>query len=171
MKQQAGKVRVVYKNFVVHPERVMPAHMAACAAGKQGKFLEFKHAWWEKGYGEYAKTRDPGKLGEPTILAIAKDIGLDMNKFNADRKGEECKAQIAADMKELNKFGVNGTPSFFVNGKFTMFSGPGPLNAMIDKAVADVGSSGVPAADYYQKVVIDKGLKKFRSKADASKGG
>ena len=52
-----------------------------------------------------------------------------------------------------------------------MFSGPGPLNAMIDKAIADVGSSGVPADQYYQKVVLEKGLKKFRSKADASKGG
>ncbi len=171
MKQQNGKVRVVYKNFVVHPERVMPAHMAACAAGKQGKFLEFKHAWWDKGYGEYAKTRDPGKLGEPTILAIAKDLGLDMNKFNADRNGDECKQQIGADMKELNKFGVNGTPSFFVNGKFTMFSGPGPLNAMIEQAEKDVGSSGVPADQYYQKVVVEQGEKKFRSKADSAKGG
>lgn len=162
MKSQAGKVRVVYKNFVVHPERVMPAHLAGCAAGKQGKFLEFKHAWWTKAYAAH-------KLGEPTILAIAKDIGLDMAKFDADRKGDQCKQQIGADMKELNKFGVNGTPSFFINGKFTMFSGPGPLKAMIDQAAADVGSSGVPAAQYYQKVVLEQGLKKFRSKKDATK--
>ena len=44
MKEYDGKVRVVYKNMVVHPQVVTKAHLAGCAAGKQGKFVEFKNA-------------------------------------------------------------------------------------------------------------------------------
>jgi len=84
-------------------------------------------------------------------------------------EGDECKAALRKDMSELMKFHVNGTPSFFINGKFTMFSGPGPFNAEIDKALAAVEKSGVPADQYYQKVVLEKGSKEFVSMADAKK--
>ena len=67
-------------------------------------------------------------------------------------------------MAELNKFGVSGTPSFFVNGKFTMFSGQEPFKALIDSELKEVQASGVPPAEYYQKVVVEKGEKKFKSK-------
>ena len=169
--QYNGKVRVVYKHFVVHPDTVMGAHVAACAAGKQGKFLEFTHAFWEQGFGEYAKTRDPSKLGEPTIMAIAGQLALDKGKIAAEMKGGECASKIQEDMKILNNFGVSGTPSFFINGKFTMFSDPRTFTAQIDEAIKEVEASGVPAAEYYQKVVMGQGLKTFRSKADAAKDG
>ena len=66
MKEYDGKVRVVFKNMVVHPQ-VAIAHYAGCAAGKQGKFKEFKNTWWEKAF----KTR---KMDEENINAIAKEI-------------------------------------------------------------------------------------------------
>ena len=65
-------MRVVYKNMVVHPQVVMKGHQAGCAASKQGKFLEFKHEWWDKAYAPYAAARDASKLGEENIMAIAK---------------------------------------------------------------------------------------------------
>lgn len=161
-----GKVRVVYKHFVVHPDTVMDAHLASCAAGKQKKFLQFKKAFWKDGFGEYAKTRDPSKLGKKTIDAIAKKLGLDKGKLESDMKGA-CSEQIKKDMMVLNTFGVSGTPSFFINGKFSMFSGPAAFRQLIDAELAEAAKSGVPADQYYQKVVMDKGLKKFRSKAEA----
>lgn len=170
VKKYDGKVRVVYKHFVVHPDTVMDAHLAACAADKQGKFMPFKNAFWEQGFGEYSKTRDPSKLGEATIMAIAGELGLDKGKLTADMKGV-CAGQIQSEMKGMNTFGVSGTPSFFVNGKFTMFSDPRAFIALIDEALAEVEASGVPAAEYYDKVVMGQGLKQFRSKADAAKGG
>ena len=44
MKEYDGKVRVVFKNMVVHPQQVTNAHLAGCAAAKQGKFIAYKDA-------------------------------------------------------------------------------------------------------------------------------
>ena len=109
MKEYDGKVRVVFKNMVVHPQVVMDAHKAGCAAGKQQKFIAYKDAFWEKAFLPYASARDPSKLGKDNIMAIAKDIGLDTAKLEADMNGEDCNKQIQDDMQELQKFHVNAT--------------------------------------------------------------
>ncbi len=158
----APKVRVVYKNFVVHPE-AEDAHLAACAAAAQGKFKEFKTAFWQKGFRAYVEARDPDKLGKTNILAIATELGMDAGKLDADMSGETCKALVKNDMEELNKFGVNGTPSFFVNGKFTMFAGPQAFQELIDAELVEVEKSGVAGADYYRTVVMAKGEKAFKA--------
>ena len=163
MKKYDGKVRVVYKNFVVHPDTATDAHLAACAASKQGKFKDFKNAFWEKGFGAYMESRDASKMSRENVVAIAKEVGLDTSKLETDM--EACKPLLKSDMDEMSKFGVNGTPSFFVNGKFTMFSGPGPFMALIDAELAEVEKSGIPADQYYQKVVIEQGEKTFKSAA------
>ena len=157
MKEYNGKVRVVFKNLVVHPQ-VLPAHLAGCAAAKQGKFPQWKDNWWEKAF----KTR---KMDEENIVAIGKSIGLDMAKFNADRAGDECKNQIQADVAELGKFHVNSTPTFFING--THVGGALPkeqFKSMIDDKLKVAEASGA-GADFYDKEVMAKGEKQFRSKA------
>src|SRR5215471_8400117 len=103
--------------MLVHPQVVTDAHHAGCAAAKQGKFVEFKNAWWDKGYGAANATHDQSKMGVDNIMAIAKDIGVDTARFKADMDGAECKAQIEADMNELSKWHVSGTPFFFINGQ------------------------------------------------------
>jgi protein-disulfide isomerase len=167
VKSYAGKVRVVYKNMVVHPETVLEAHLGGCAAAKQDKFLAYKHAFWEQGFNAYAQTRDPSKLGGENLRKIAKSVGLDLAKFEADIKGDACRADIEADMAELNKFGVRATPSFFINGKFIGGALPEEqFKQIIDEQLAIAEKSGVPAADYYQKEIFEKGEKKFRSKKE-----
>jgi protein-disulfide isomerase len=168
VKNYGGKVRVVYKNFVVHPDAVMPAHLAGCAAAKQGKFLEIKKAWWEKAFKVYAEKRDQSALSKDNIMKIAKELGLDTTKLQADMDSPACKERVTGDMAELNKFGVSGTPSFFINGKFSMFAGPEPFKQLIEAELKEVEKSGVPADQYYAKVVMEKGEKKFRSKKDAA---
>lgn len=155
MKEYDGKVRVVFKNMVVHPQ-VTPAHLAGCAAGKQGKFQQFKNTWWEKAF----KTR---KMDEENINAIAKEIGLNMDKFKADMNGEECKQMLAADQAELQKFHVNSTPTFFVNG--THVGGALPkenFKQMIDEKLKTADGK----ADYYDSVIMATGVKQFKSAAD-----
>ncbi len=152
MKEYDGKVRVVFKNMVVHPQ-VTNAHLAGCAAGKQGKFQQFKNEWWEKAF----KAR---KMDDANIEAIAKGIGLDMAKFKADKDGEACKQMLAADQAELQKFHVNSTPTFFVNG--THVGGALPKEAfkqMIDEKLKSADGQ----TDYYDKVVM-QGEKQFKSK-------
>jgi protein-disulfide isomerase len=167
VKSYNGKVRVVYKNMVVHPQVATAAHLASCAAAKQGKYPAFNKAVWEKGFDPYAAARDPSKLSEDNIVAIAKDIGLDTDKLKTDMKSDECKAFLETDRKELDKFHVNSTPTLFVNG--THVGGALPEAAfkqMIDEKLKVVEQSGVPAAEYYDKEVMGKGEKQFRSKKD-----
>jgi protein-disulfide isomerase len=168
VKDYNGKVRVVYANMVVHaPAR--PAHLASCAAAKQGKYKEFKDAFWEKGFLPYSASqgRDPSKLGEENILVIAKDLGLDTGKLKTDMGSPECEARIQSDMQEFSKFHVNATPTFFINGKH--IGGALPVERfkpIIDEQLKIAEASGVSGADYYDKVVLAKGEKQFRSKLD-----
>jgi protein-disulfide isomerase len=167
VKAYPGKVRVVFKNMVVHPQVATTAHLASCAAAKQGKYAAYKNELWTKGFDAYSSARDPSKLGEDNIIAIAHDVGLDVEKFKTDMKSDECKQRIDADAKELEKFHVNSTPTLFING--THVGGALPeeqFKQMIDDKLKTVEASGVPAADYYDKEVMGKGEKKFRSKKD-----
>lgn len=167
VKDYAGKVRVVFKNFVIHPQSANTAHMAACAAAEQGKFVAFKDVFWVKGFKAYRDSRDASKMGEDNMVAIATEVGLNVDKFKADLKGDKCKQLIERDMQELSKFGTNATPSFYINGQpFQASLEAAAFKQVIDQKLKEVEASGVPAKDYYQKVVIEKGEKKFRSVKD-----
>ncbi len=166
-KSYDGKVRIVYKTMVVHPQVATPAHLASCAAAKQGKYVAFKNEFWKKGFDRYAAARDPSILGEDNIYAIAKDVGLDVDKLKADMKSDECKKHVDTDMAELAKFHVNSTPTLYVNGTFVGGALPEEtFKKMIDDKLKAVQSSGVPARDYYAKEIMGKGEKQFRSKKD-----
>jgi predicted DsbA family dithiol-disulfide isomerase len=154
--------------MVVHPQVVMKGHLGGCAASKQGKFLEFKRAFWEKAFAPYAAQHDPTKLAVDNIMAIAKDIGLDTARLKTDMDGPDCKAHIAADLQELQKFHVNSTPTFFVNGKHLNGAMPKEgFKQVIDQALKVAEASGVPGGSYYEKEIMGKGEKQFRSKMDA----
>jgi protein-disulfide isomerase len=157
---------VVFKNMVVHPQVVTDAHHAGCAAAKQGKFAEFKNAFWEKAYGPYAAQHDQSKLGAENIMAIAKDIGLDTAKLKTDMDGADCKALVDADMAELAKFHVNSTPSFFINGKHINGAmAKENFKQVIDQQLKVAEASGVTSG-YYEKEIMGKGEHQFRSKMD-----
>jgi protein-disulfide isomerase len=154
--------------MVVHPQVVMDAHKAGCAAAKQGKFVAFKNAFWDKAFDPYASTRDSSKLGEGNILAIARDLGLDTTRLKADMTSAECGARIEDDMQELSKFHVNATPTFFINGKILDGALPKEeFKKVIDAELKIALASGVPGADYYDKVVFARGEKQFRAKQAA----
>lgn len=97
----------VYKNLPLpfHPES-MPSAKAALAAGRQGKFYEF--------HDKLFQSQD--KLGEPLYIQIAKEVGLNLDKFNSDRNSKEIEDQIKADVAQANQVGFNGTPGFSLNG-------------------------------------------------------
>lgn len=159
-------------NMVVHPDTVQMAHQYGCAAAKQKKFLEWKTAFWEKGFGAYKASagRDRAALGEENILKFSGEMGFDTQKLKADANSDECKQRVAADEEELKKFRVSGTPAFFINGTF--IGGGIPKQAFqqyIDEKIKIAEASGVPGSEYYQKEIMGKGSKTFRSKRDAAR--
>lgn len=157
-------------NYVVHPQQVQMAHQYGCAAAKQGKFLEYKHAFWEKAFGAYAASqgKDKSSLGPDNILKFAPEVGLDPGRLKADAESSDCQNRVESDKRELEKFGVNGTPGFFINGKF--FGGgmsKEQFESNINEKLKIAQDSKVPANEYYAKEIFAKGEKQFRSKKQA----
>jgi protein-disulfide isomerase len=164
-KAYGDDVRFVYKHFVVHPQTATIPALATCAAQKQGKFWQMKQAIWESAWELEPRPRmkDPALLGADNMEKVAKEVGLDVAKFKADMNGEECKARIVADQRELSAVGVDGTPAFFVNGRPISGAQPFPsFKAVIDeelKKADDAIKAGTKPEEYYQKVVVEKGKK------------
>ena len=174
-KKYGNDIRIVYKQFVVHPQIATAGALAVCAADKQGKFKEMDALLWEKGFKGRAFDKDvPGDNGAPAqkcwessagcavVDGYAQELGLKLDQFKNDMKGS-CVALMQKDMRELQNLGVGATPSFFINGRF--MSGAMPMDnfvTLVDeelKKANDKIAAGTPAASYYQQVVLDKGLK------------
>ncbi len=108
MDKHKGQVTLVYKHFPltqIHPE-ALPAAQAAWAANKQGKFWEYHDELFA----------NQKQLGETFYVATAQKLQLNLAKFNADRKVAD--QSVVQDFTLGRKLGVNGTPSFLMNGEF-----------------------------------------------------
>lgn len=103
-----GKVKLIFKEFPLdtHSQAALAA-AAAIAAQQQGKF-------WQMHDALFAHRRD---LSRPTILALARETGLDMKRFETDLDSAETKKTVARDLQDGDHAGVEGTPSVFVNGR------------------------------------------------------
>jgi len=108
-KDYADSVRIVYKMhpLSMHPN-AMPAAEAAMAAAAQGKFLEMHHKLFES----------QQQLTREKFLSLAKDIGLDIDRFTKDLDAHTYAAAIQKDAKEAEDIGATGTPASFVNGRY-----------------------------------------------------
>lgn len=108
IKAYPGKIKLVYKNRPLNFHKsARPAAKAALAAHAQGKFFEFYHELFN----------NQQRLAEPTFFEeTAKKLGLDVAKWKTAMDSAAVEEQIKADEKIADSLGVNGTPSFFING-------------------------------------------------------
>ncbi len=107
LKSYEGKIKLAFKHnpLPFHPN-AMPAAKAAVAAQRQGKFWEMHDKLFEN---QQALTPENYKKW-------AKEIGLDLKKFEKDMKDPAVQKQIEDDAAFARKNGAGGTPGFFVNG-------------------------------------------------------
>jgi protein-disulfide isomerase len=152
-------VRIVYQNYIVHPDAATTPALAACAANKQGKYAEMTNLIWEKGF------KANRNLARDNMDKLAAEAGLDMNRYKADIDGDECKKAVQQDHSTLANFGVRGTPAFFINGRY--LSGAQPIQnfkRIVDEELKKANEriqQGTKPEDYYAKFVLEQGLKKF----------
>lgn len=100
--------RHVFRHFPVrskHP-RAWPAACAAEAAALQGRF-------WEMHDSLFA---DPARLEDPHLWDRARALGLDLERFDVDRRSEEVVARVQRDFRAGIRAGVGATPAVFVDG-------------------------------------------------------
>jgi len=102
------KVRLVWKHqpLPMHPQAI-PAAEAAEAAREQGKFWEMHDKLFQ----------NQQALSPAVYAQYAKEIGLDVARFDEARQSERALARIREDQALANRIGVNGTPTMFVNGE------------------------------------------------------
>ncbi len=108
--QHGETVRLVFRNLPLDRSHPMarPAAKAALAAGAQGKFWEMHDQLYS----------NQSRLSEDVIDNIASDLGLDMKRFATDVASAQVDRRLQRDAEVAAKFGVKGTPSFFVNGRY-----------------------------------------------------
>lgn len=157
-------VRVVAKYFLIHGEPAMPSGQAACASHKQGKYAEFEAALWKRSWPNPGQPAVKEALTAEGVIALAGELGMDTAKFKADMDGG-CKEWLGRSMRTLQQFGAGGTPSFYVNGRFTQAGNPAGFKRIIDEEIKKADEAikgGIKQADYYEKVVVGKGEKEAK---------
>ncbi len=116
-------VNLVFKNFPLAMHKsAKKAAAAALAAKAQGKFWSFHNELLE----------NYRALSDAKIQEIAEELGLDIEKFNADMESPAIQKIIADDMQNGRVAGVRGTPAVYVNGKLLKSRSLQSFQKMID---------------------------------------
>jgi protein-disulfide isomerase len=100
-----GRLWIVFRHFPVkssHP-RAWAAACAAEAAGRQGRFWEMHDSLFS----------DQARLEDPHLWQRADDLGLDLERFERDRRGEAVRARVRGDFESGVRAGVVTTPTVF----------------------------------------------------------
>jgi protein-disulfide isomerase len=104
----AAAVRRVFRHFPVaskHPRARVLAH-AAEAAALQGAYWEFHDSLYA----------DQGRLDDPHLWDRARRLGLDLDRFEADRRSNAAAERVERDFRSGIRAGVVRTPTLFVDG-------------------------------------------------------
>jgi protein-disulfide isomerase len=108
MGQFAGKVKLVVRNYPLESihENGFNSALAANAAHAQGKFFEYI----EKLYVNH------DFLDDASLKKYAAELGLNAAQFAIDFSAEKTAAEVRKDMADGNSYGINSTPTIYVNG-------------------------------------------------------
>lgn len=109
---QAG-VHVVFRHMALRAkhQRAVPVACAAEAAAAQGHFWEFADALYA----------DQGRLDDPHLWRRARELGLDVARFDEERRGTRAAARVQRDTRAALAAGATTTPTLFAGG--TLLSG------------------------------------------------
>ena len=125
-------VNFVYKQFplpaTMHPN-ALPSSKAAVAAGKQGKF-------WEMHDIIFKNNRE---LSYDKLKEYAGQVGLDVARWEKDYNSPDVQQAIDKELADGRAADVQGTPTFFVNGKRVANRSLEGFKQMIDEALKAKG--------------------------------
>ena len=142
-------LRLVFKHFplpaAIHPHAQAAAVAAECA-GEQGKFWELHDLLFTTA------------LDEATLTADAQAVpGLDLALWQSCRGSAAAAAQVAEDVTLGTSLGLDGTPTFVVNGQEVVGAVPeSSLRLVIDHPRDTAIASGIPRAEYYDRAILGR---------------
>jgi len=134
-KKYGDKVRLVYMDFPLpmHNNALKAAQAARCA-GDQGKYWEYHDALFA----------DQSKLDKAGLKATADKLKLDGKKFDECTAGDLHLDQIKKSQQEGSAAGIDGTPTFVINGR--LMSGAQPASEMESVINEELASQNVKEA-------------------------
>ncbi|CAN5594068.1 hypothetical protein BH18ACI3_BH18ACI3_16030 [soil metagenome] len=124
--EYGDKIRLVVRDYpltTIH-ENAFQAALAANAANAQGKFFEYIELLY----------RNQNALDDASLKKYAADLGLNVKQFELDLSSEKTAAEVRKDMADGSGYGIQETPTIFVNGvKVRRLSAEG-IKAAIENA-------------------------------------
>ncbi|MFA6021072.1 MAG: DsbA family protein [Rhodospirillales bacterium] len=105
--KEDGKVKLVYKELPVLGAESVYAAKAALAAAKQKKYVEFQDVMM----------RHRGAFNEESVMAMAKEVGLDADRLKKDMSAPDITKLLQANMELAETLGIRGTPGFVMGDR------------------------------------------------------
>jgi protein-disulfide isomerase len=108
-KHFADDLRFIFRNFPLGEMHPQAEHAAETAmfAGKYGKFWEMHDLLYE----------NQQRLDDDGLLEMAGSLKLDVDRLQQDLAAGTYLAAVKGDFRGGVRSGVNGTPTFFINGQ------------------------------------------------------
>lgn len=143
-----NRVRYIFRHFPIRTSHIHAqlAAEAAEAAGAQGKFWEMQEYLFQH----------QGQLDEDHLLLYAAELELDVDRFKHDLDEHVHADRVREDFNSGVRSGVNGTPSFFING--TRYDGPWDLESLIEAVEKPLGAQVRMLAQEFARVEASGGL-------------
>lgn len=136
-----GKVKFVYRDLPLdslHPN-ARPTHIAAECADEQGKFWQYHDILFEN---QTQWNKLASQDLDDTLVQYAQDLGLDVSSFKACLNSPEIADEVNKDYLEATRYGVSGTPTFFIGNEkdgFTKLVGAQPFTAFESQIESRLG--------------------------------
>lgn len=121
-------MKLVFKNYPLRGHAfAKKAAVAAFAARRQGKFWEYHDLLFENG----------DSLSDEKFQQIARELGLDLEKFEQDSNDLKIVARVNQDIRLGAYMGVRGTPTVFINGRVSRARTLEALEAAVERALEE----------------------------------
>jgi protein-disulfide isomerase len=120
-----GTLRIEWRDFPYRGQESVNAAVAARAAQAQGRFWEYHDLLYDSQFSGF---------GDENLIGLAERAGLDTRRFERDYENARYEPLVRADFRKGLNAGVNGTPTFFINGE--MLVGLQPVG-VFEKAIED----------------------------------
>ncbi|KKU58828.1 MAG: DsbA-like protein thioredoxin domain-containing protein [Candidatus Wolfebacteria bacterium GW2011_GWE2_47_12] len=127
-RERGDQVQFIFRHFPLQShQHARTAAIAAEAAGRQGRFWEMHDMLFER-QEEWSKSDDARQF----LTGYATLIGLDVGKFVGDAQLPELDERIDSDIAEGTKQQIQGTPTFYLNGRVVQFRSYEELQQLVD---------------------------------------
>ncbi len=115
-----GALRIEWRDFAYLGQESVKAAQAARVAQEQGRFWEYHDTLYEN-----QGSINGGTFSDEKLIDLARELGLDVESFESRLASGRYEGIVQRDLQEAREAGIQGTPSFIINGQ--RLTGPVPL--------------------------------------------